>query len=255
MLNMTLLAHTVHYLACFTLSVRTCPYFPYIIILRHIFHKRLNLLALYPYLQEVGLILLLHSLRSRAISIPTQGYLTHVLAGLLSPRLPRHPHHPTPGSAKVVTLRTTLFSRPCTCPNHRRRPLRMVSSIGGRFNSRIISSFRICSSLDTPRFPRSTLISVLAISLLLLVFIVQHPLPYLYYVMMTSYTFDFSFRDIFVSYNTPVNFLQLDHAACSPRSTSFDPRYLKWYTFLSASLFSCICSAVSLIVRYSVLPH
>ena len=72
---------------------------------------------------------------------------------------------------------------------------------------------------------------------LLVTFIALHSLPYARGGMMTAcYTFDLSIRGIFRSYNTPaVNFLQLDHAACTRRSTSLsmvpslyitNPRYL-----------------------------
>jgi len=94
------------------------------------------------------------------------------------------PRHLKPGCAKVINQRATLFScRLCTRPNHRRRPLRMVSSIGGRFSSRLISSLRMCSSLDTPTHVRAGL-------------------------MMTSCIFAFSFSGIFLSYSSPVSFRQ-----------------------------------------------
>ena len=63
------------------------------------------------------------------------------------------------------------------------------------------------------------------------------------------------------SYNTPVNFLQLDHAACTRDGPSLcrwtsvsitDPRYLKWSTFLSSSPSSVICNGFSLVDRCSV---
>ena len=78
---------------------------------------------------------------------------------------------------------------------------------------------------------------------------------------MASYTFALSLRGIFRSYNTPVNFLQLDHAACMRRSTSLsmvpslsitDPRYLKWSTLFSSSPLSLIGNGFSLVDRYSV---
>ena len=59
----------------------------------------------------------------------------------------------------------------------------------------------------------------------------------------------FEYDGIFRSYNTPVNFLQLDHADCTRRSTSLsmvpslsitDPRYLQWSTLFSSSPFSVI---------------
>ena len=59
----------------------------------------------------------------------------------------------------------TLFScRLWTCPNHRRRPLRTTSSVGGRFSSRLMSSFRMCTSLDTLKIPWNIHISMVAIS-------------------------------------------------------------------------------------------
>ena len=94
------------------------------------------------------------------------------------------------GGAKVITLRAMYFSsRLCTCANHRRGPLRMTSSMGGRFSSRLMSSFRMYPSLYTPRNPRSILIYAVTIFLLLLVFIAQHSLPYARAgLMITSYT-------------------------------------------------------------------
>ena len=149
------------------------------------------------------------------------------------------PRRLVPGMARCITLRVTLSeSRLWTCPNQRRRPERITSSIGEMCRMRRISSFRMWSRLDTPRIPRSMLISVVAIFLLLVTFIAQHSLPYVSAgLIMASYTFALRLRGIFRSYNTPVNFLQLDYAACTRRSTSLsmvpslsitDPRYLKW---------------------------
>jgi len=99
--------------------------------------------------------------------------------------------------------------------------------------------------------------------LLLLLLIAQHSLPYVRAgLMMTSYTFDFSCRCVFLSYRTPVSFRQLDRAASTRRSNTLwivpsvlitGPRYLKWSTFLSTSPFSFVCLAVFLVVR--LLPH
>ena len=58
---------------------------------------------------------------------------------------------------------------------------------------RRISSFRMWSRLDTPRVPRSILISVVAIFLLLVTFIAQHSFPYARDgLTMASYTFALS---------------------------------------------------------------
>ena len=203
-------------------------------------------LVAFPYLLGVGLVLLLHSFWSRATSwvtpTPVMSSLIcwyHVFLG--------RPRRLVPGIAMFVTLRVTLSaSRLRTCPNQRRRPQRITSSIGETCRMRRISSFRMWSRLDTPRIPQSILISVVAIFLLLVTFIAQHSLPLVRAgLIMASYTFALSLRGIFRSYySTPVNFLQLDHAARTRRSTSLsmvpylsitDPRYLKWSTFFSSS--------------------
>ena len=134
-----------------------------------------------------------------------------------------------PGIASSIILRVTLFaSRIWTCPNQRRRPPRITSSIGETCRMRRISSVRLWSRLDTPRIPRSILISVVAIFLLLVTFIAQHSLPYVRAGLMIQP------EGFFRSYNTTVNFLQLDHAARTRRYTSLsmvpslsitDPRY------------------------------
>ena len=152
------------------------------------------------------------------------------------------PRRLAPGIASSIALRVTLSrSRFWTCPNQRRRPQRITSSIGEACKMRRMSSFRKWSRLDTPRIPRNILISVVAIFILLVTFIAQHSLPHARAgLIMASYTFALSLRGIFRSYNAPVNFLQLDHAARSRRSTSLsmvpslsisDHRYLKWSTF------------------------
>ena len=87
------------------------------------------------------------------------------------------PRRLVPGMARFITLRVTLSaSRLWTWPNQRRRPQRITSSIGEIFRIRRISSFRMWSRLVTPRIPRSILISVVAIFLLLFTFIAQHSL-------------------------------------------------------------------------------
>ena len=165
--------------------------------------------------------------------------------------------------ARFIILRVTLSaSRLWTCPNQRRRPQRITSSIGVMCRMRRMSSFRMWSRFDTPRIPRSILISVVAIFLLLVTFIVQHSLTYVRAgLIMSSYTFALSLRGIFRSYNTPFHFLQLDHAARTRRSTSLsmvpslsitDPRYLKWSTFFSSSPFTFIGNGLSLVDRCSV---
>ena len=170
------------------------------------------------------------------------------------------PRRLVPGIASSITLRVSLVaSHLWTCPNQRRRPLRITSLIGEKCNMRRISSFRILARLHTPRIPRGIFISVVAIFLLLVTFIAQHSLQYVRAgLIMFSYIFALSLRGIFRSYKTTVNFLQLDHAACKRRSTSLpslsitDPRYLKWSTFFSSSPFSLIGSGFSLVDRCSV---
>ena len=114
----------------------------------------------FPYLVGVGLVLLLHSFRSRATSWVTPTPAMSSFICWCHDFLGR-PRRVVPGIASSITLRVTLVaSRLWTCPNQRRRPLRITSSIGERCNMRRISSFRIWSRLDTPRIPRSILISV-----------------------------------------------------------------------------------------------
>ena len=216
----------------------------------------------FPYLLGVGLVLRLHSVRSRATSWvkPTAVMSSfscwfHVFLG--------RPRRLVPGMARLITLRVTLSaSRLWTCPNQRRRPQRITSSIGVMFRMRRLSSFRTWSRFDTPWIPRSIVISVVAIFLLLVTFIAQHSLPYVRDgLIMASYTFALSMRGIIRSYNTPVHFLQLDHAARTLRSTSLymvpslsitDPRYLKWSTFFSSSPFTLIGNGLSLVDICSV---
>ena len=219
----------------------------------------------FPYLVGVGLVLRLHSVRSRAMSWVTPTAVmssfscwSHVFLG--------RPRRLVPGMARFITLRVTLSaSRLWTCPNQRRRPQRITASIGDIFRMRRISSFRMWSRLDTPRISRSILISVVAIFLLLVTFIAQHSLPYVRAgLIMASYTFALSLRGIVRSYNTPVNFLQLDHSARTRRSTSLfmvpslsiiDPRYLKWSKFFSSSPFTFIGSGFPLLIDVQSLPH
>ena len=103
---------------------------------------------------------------------------------------------------------------------------------------------------------------MVAIFLLLVTFIAQHSLPYVRAgQIMASYTFALSLREIFRSYNIPINFLQHDHAACTRRSTPLsmvpslsitDPRYLKWLTLVSSFPFSFIGNGFSIVDRCSV---
>ena len=216
----------------------------------------------FPYLVGVGLVLRLHSVRSRAISWVTLTAVMSSFSCWFHVFLGR-PRRLVPGMARFITVRVTLSaSRLWTCPNQRRRPQRITSSIGEMCRMRRISSFLMWSRLDTPRIPRSILISVVAIFLLLVTFTAQHSLPYARAgLIMASYTFALSRRGIFRSYNTPVNFLQLDQAARTRRSTSLsmvpslsvtDPRYLKWSTFFSWSPFTFIGNGFSLVERCSV---
>ena len=148
------------------------------------------------------------------------------------------PRRLVPGTARSITLRVTLFaSLLWTCPNQRRQSLRITSLIGERCNMRRISA------LETPRIPRKHP-HLCGTNLPLVVHLHRPAFTSIRYIM-PSYTVALSLRGIFRSYNTPVNFLQLDHAACTRRSTSrsmvpslsiTDPRYLKWSTFFSSSL-------------------
>ena len=90
----------------------------------------LVLKALYPYLQEGGIVLRLRSLQSRTISTVTPTSLMYSLICCFHVFLGRT-RRLSPGSAKFIVLRVTLFSsRCCTCLNHRRPTLSMISSIG-----------------------------------------------------------------------------------------------------------------------------
>ena len=121
----------------------------------------------------------LHPVRSRATSWVTPTAVMssfncwcHVFLG--------RPRRLVTGMARFITLRVAFSASPLwTCPNQRRRPQCITSSIGEMCSMRRVSSFRMWSRLDTPRIPRSILlISVVAIFLLLVTFIAQHSLPY-----------------------------------------------------------------------------
>ena len=102
----------------------------------------LTLMAVFPYLLGVGLVLLLHSFRYRATSWVTP---THVMSSLICwcHVFLGRPRRLVPGIASSITLRVTLSaSRLWTCPNQRRRPPRITSSIGETCSMRRISSFR-----------------------------------------------------------------------------------------------------------------
>ena len=125
----------------------------------------------FPYLLGVGLVLRLHSVRSRATSWVTPTAVMSSFSCWFHVFLGR-PRRLAPGIASSITLRVTLSaSRLWTCPNQRRRPQRITASIGVMCRMRRMSSFRMWSRFDTPRIPRSILISVVAIFLLLVTFI------------------------------------------------------------------------------------
>ena len=111
----------------------------------------LTLMAVFPYLLGVGLVLLLHSFRSRATSWVTP---THVMSSLICwyHVFLGRPRRLVPGIASSITLRVTLSaSRLWTCPNQRRRPPRITSSIGETCSSSgseiPICSQSICSEI------------------------------------------------------------------------------------------------------------
>ena len=139
----------------------------------------------FPYILGVGLVILLHSCLARAISWVTPTLVMsssicwcHVFMG--------RPRRLVPGIASSITLRVTLFaSLLWTCPNQRRRPQCITSSIGESCSMRRLSSFRMWSRLDTPRIPRSILTSVVAVFLVLFTFIAQHSLPYVLVLIMS----------------------------------------------------------------------
>ena len=87
----------------------------------------------FRYLLGVGLVLLLHPFRYMATSWVTPSPVMsslicwcHVLLG--------RPRRLAPGIARSITL-TLSASRLWTCPNQRRRPLHISSSIGETFRS------------------------------------------------------------------------------------------------------------------------
>ena len=91
----------------------------------------------------VGFVLLLHSFRSRVTSWVTP---TPVMSSLIcwSHAFLGRPRRLVPGIARFITLPVTLFaSRLWTCPNQRRRPPRITSSIGETCRMLRISSFHI----------------------------------------------------------------------------------------------------------------
>ena len=94
-----------------------------------------------------------------------------------------------------MNTRATLFlSCRWICPNHRRRPLCMTSSIGGRFSIFLISSFRCVP--DTPRIPRSIVICEVKLFYLSVVFTAHAPFTPVRYggsILITSYTFNLRF--------------------------------------------------------------
>ena len=97
----------------------------------------------FPYLVGVSLVLRLHSVRSRAMSWVTPTAVMssfscwgHVFLG--------RPRRLVPGMARFITMRVTLSaSRLWTCPNQRRRPQGITSSIGEIFRMRRIFSLEI----------------------------------------------------------------------------------------------------------------
>ena len=126
-----------------------------------------------PYFLGVGIVLLLHSFRSRSLSAWVT-HTRHIFLDLLVPCLLGRPRRLVPGIARYIALRVTVFSYLLwTFPIQRRRP----SSRKGVIMRRM-SLFRMWCRLNTPRIPRSILTSVVAIFLLLFTFIAQHSLTY-----------------------------------------------------------------------------
>ena len=107
----------------------------------------MNTLTLYPgdrrshflYLLWVGLVLL-HSFRSRATSWVTHTPVMSPLSvGAMSSWGVLVVLYAVPGITRSTTLRVTLYAYlRWTCPNQRREPLRITSSIGERCNVRRI---------------------------------------------------------------------------------------------------------------------
>ena len=124
-------------------------------------HNVLTLLTLmaFPYLLGVGLVLLLHSFWSRATSWVTPTPVMSSLICCCHVFLGR-PRRLVRGIARFITLRGPLSaSRLWTCPNQRRRPPRITTSIGETCRMRRIFSFRMWSSLDTSSSPWKQYIS------------------------------------------------------------------------------------------------
>ena len=85
-----------------------------------------------------------------------------------------------------------------------------------RFKICLLSSFRICPSIETSRITRSILTSVVAYFLCMYVFYVQDWVG----VRIASYIFDCRLRGVFFSYMTQGNFHQLLCDTSARRSTS-----------------------------------
>ena len=155
--TLTIQYNTIQYNAmqCNTIQYNTIQYNT-ILYNAHLAHLERP----FPYLVGVGLVLRLHSVRSRAISWVTPTAVMSSFSCWFHVFLGR-PRRLVPGMARFITLRVTLSaSRLWTCPNQRRRPQRITSSIGEMCRMRRISSFLVWSRLDTPRIPRSIRISV-----------------------------------------------------------------------------------------------
>ena len=176
------------------------------------------------------------------------------------------PRRLVPGIARFITLRVTLSaSRLWTCPNQRRRPLRITSSIGEMCNN--ASNFFVSHVVmsrhtdDLAKHPhlRDAIIP-LAVDLHRLAFAsIRHSRSD--YVLV-YFRFEPEGNLPFVQY--PVNFIQLDHNACTRRSTSLsmmsslsitDPRYLKWSTFSRSSTFNFVCKGFHLLTDVLFWPH
>ena len=94
----------------------------------------------FPYLLGVGRVLLLDTFRSRATSWVTPTAVISSLSCWCHVFL-EHPRRLAPGIARFITLReTVLASRLWTCPNQRRRPPRITSSIGEKSKKNLCAS-------------------------------------------------------------------------------------------------------------------
>ena len=132
--------------------------------------------------------------------------------------------------------------------------------IGERCNMSRISSFRVWSRLDTPMIPRSILISVVAIFLLLFTFIAHHSLPYFRAGLSILSLWAWGESSGRTILRSIVSSLTMQPAREGPRlcmsvvpSLSItDPRCLKLPTWFSYSPFSCICNGVCLVDKFSV---